>query len=183
VYAFVIAVFVYRDVPPANVPSVVIDSAKVTAMLMFIIANAYLFAFVLTSEQLPQMVSEAIIDLGMPPWAFLLVVNLLLLVAGQFVDPTSVVLILAPLLFPIATDFGIDPIHFGIIMVVNLEIGLVTPPVGLNLFVATGVGKMSLEGVIRAAFPWLFLLLGFLAIVTYVPVVSLALPKWMGVLP
>ncbi len=183
VYAFVIAVFVYRDVRLAKVPSVVIDSAKVTAMLMFIIANAYIFAFVLTSEQIPQMASQAIIDLGMPPWAFLLVVNLLLLVAGQFVDPTSVVLILAPLLFPIATDLGIDPIHFGIIMVVNLEIGLVTPPVGLNLFVATGVGKMSLEGVIRASFPWLLLLLSFLIVVTYVPAVSLALPRWMGVLP
>jgi len=183
VYAFVIAVFVYRDVPLAKAPSVVIDSAKVTAMLMFIIANAYIFAFVLTSEQIPQMASQAIIDLGMPPWAFLLVVNLLLLVAGQFVDPTSVVLILAPLLFPIATDLGIDPIHFGIVMVVNLEIGLVTPPVGLNLFVATGVGKMTLEGVIRAAFPWLLLLLSFLVVVTYVPAVSLTLPKWMGVLP
>lgn len=182
VYSILVAVFVYRDVPLVRVPEVVIDSAKVTAMLMFIIANAYVFAFVLTSEQIPQMVSQAIIGLGMPPWAFLLVVNLLLLVAGQFVDPSSVVLILAPLLFPIATDLGIDPIHFGIIMVVNLEIGLVTPPVGLNLFVTAGVARMSFEGVIRAATPWLFLLIGFLTIVTYVPSVSLALPAWMGIL-
>jgi C4-dicarboxylate transporter DctM subunit len=183
VYSFLVAVLIYRDVPLAKVPTVVIDSAKVTAMLMFIIANAYIFAFVLTSEQIPQMVSQIIIDLGMPPWAFLLAVNLLLLAAGQFVDPTSVVLILAPLLFPIATDLGIDPVHFGIIMVVNLEIGLVTPPVGLNLFVATGVANMSLEGVIKAAYPWLLLLLGFLVVVTYVPALSLGLPRWMNVLP
>ena len=182
VYALIIAVFVYREVPFSGIPSVFIDSAKITAMLMFIIANAYVFAFVLTSEQIPQMASQAIIDLGMPPWAFLIVVNILLLIAGQFVDPSSVILILAPLLFPIAVDLGIDPIHFGIIMVVNLEIGLVTPPVGLNLFVATGVSNMSLENVIRAAAPWLLLLLGFLVVITYVPAVSLALPRWMGVL-
>jgi C4-dicarboxylate transporter, DctM subunit len=180
VYAFIVAVFIHRDVTMAQTGGLVLDSAKLTAMLMFIIANAYVFAFVLTSEQIPQVASQAIIDLGLPPWAFLLLVNVLLLIAGQFIDPSSVILILAPLLFPIAMDLGIDPVHFGIMMVVNLEIGLVTPPVGLNLFVASGVANMSLEDIIKAAFPWLLMLVSFLVIVTYVPSISLGLPRWLG---
>jgi C4-dicarboxylate transporter DctM subunit len=148
-------------------------------MLMFIIANAYLFAFVLTTEQIPQLASSTIIDLGLPPWGFLLVVNILLLVAGNFMEPSSVILILAPIVFPIATSMGIDPVHLGIIMVVNLEIGMVTPPVGLNLFVTSGVAKMPIEQVIMAALPWLMILLSVLIIVTYVPIVSMFLPGFM----
>ena len=148
-------------------------------MLLFIIANAFLFAFVLTTMQIPQQASEAIIALGLPPWAFLLTVNVLLLIAGNFMEPTSVILILAPILFPIAMDMGIDPVHLGIIMVVNLEIGMVTPPVGLNLFVTAGVAGMSLEKVIMAALPWLLILLTVLIIVTYVPLISLFLPSLM----
>ena len=148
-------------------------------MLMFIIANAYLFAFVLTTEQVPQMASQTIISMGLPPWAFLLVVNVMLLIAGNFMEPSSVILILAPIIFPIAMSMGIDPVHLGIIMVVNLEIGMVTPPVGLNLFVTAGVAKMPIEQVIMAALPWLLILLSVLIIVTYVPIVSLLLPGLM----
>jgi len=158
---------------------VLIEASRVTVMLMFIIANAYLFAFVLTTEQVPQMASRAIIDLGLPPWGFLLVVNVLLLIAGNFMEPSSVILILAPIVFPIAMSMGIDPVHLGIIMVVNLEIGMVTPPVGLNLFVTSGVAKMSIEEVIVAALPWLMILLSVLIIVTYVPAVSLLLTGLM----
>ena len=111
-----------------------------------------------------------------PAWAFLIVVNLLLLGAGMFMEPTGIILILAPILFPIAMQLGIDPVHLGIIMVVNLEIGLVTPPVGLNLFVTAGITKMSVGEVIHAALPWLLVLLGFLVVITYVPWISLALP-------
>jgi C4-dicarboxylate transporter DctM subunit len=175
VYAFVIAVFVYRDVHLREVPRVVADAAKVTAMLMFIIGNAYLFAFVLTTEQVPQTLSQWVTDLGLPPWGFLIMLNLLLLVAGSFMEATSVVLIFAPIMFPIATALGIHPVHLGIIMVVNMEIGMVTPPVGLNLFVTSGISGLPVTRVVRAALPWLVVLLLALIIVTYVPWVSLVL--------
>ncbi|MED5535701.1 MAG: TRAP transporter large permease, partial [Pseudomonadota bacterium] len=182
VYAFIVAVFVYKDIKLKDVPQVLTESAKITAMLMFIIANAYLFAFVLTTEQIPQIASEWIVGLGLPPWGFLIVVNILLLVFGNFMEPTSVVLILTPIIFPIATQMGIDPIHLGIIMVLNMQIGLVTPPVGLNLFVTASVAKMPMEEVIRAAIPWLMVLLSVLIIITYVPIVSLIVPSLLGVL-
>ncbi len=176
-YAFFIAVFVYRDVKFYQVPSVLLDAAKVTVMLMFLIANALLFAYVLTTERIPQEIAEQIISMGMEPWQFLLVVNILLLIAGNFMEPTGIILILAPILLPIATELGIDPIHLGIIMVVNLEIGMVTPPVGLNLFVTAGITNMSIMQVVRAALPWLMVLLVFLGLVTYIPSLSLWLPS------
>jgi len=177
VYAFAIAVFVYKDIGITDVPRVLRDAAKVTVMLMFIVANALLFAHVLTTERIPQQIAEAIVGSGMSDWQFLLVVNLLLLIAGMFMEPTGIILILAPILFPIATRLGIDPVHLGIIMVVNLEIGMVTPPIGLNLFVTTGITGMSIMQVARAALPWTLVLLLFLAIVTYVPWLSLVLPN------
>jgi C4-dicarboxylate transporter DctM subunit len=176
-YAFFIAVFIYRDVRLREVPKVVAEAAKVTAMLMFIIGNAYLFAFVLTTEQVPQAMSQWITELGLPPWAFLIVLNLLLLAAGSFMEATSVVLIFAPIMFPIAVALGIDPIHLGIIMTVNMEIGMITPPVGLNLFVTSGIAGLPVTKVIRAALPWLVVLLAALIIVTYVPWVTLVLPQ------
>lgn len=177
VYAFLIALFVYRDLGLRDVPRVLIESAKVTVMLLFIISNAILFAHVLTTEQIPQTIAQAITEAGLAPWQFLLVVNILLLVAGNFMEPSAIILILAPILFPIAVQLGIDPIHLGIIMVVNMEIGMVTPPVGLNLFVTAGVTGMSVLEVVRAAMPWLGVLLLFLAITTYVPILSLWLPN------
>ena len=179
VYAFLIAVFVYRDIGLKDVPKVLIDSGKVTVMLMFIVANALLFAHVLTTERIPQTVAEVIVGWGMAPWQFLIVVNLLLLVAGMFMEPTGIILIMAPILFPIASRLGIDPVHLGIIMVVNLEIGMITPPVGLNLFVTAGITGMSIGQVVRAALPWTSVLLVFLLIITYVPVISLWLPRLM----
>jgi C4-dicarboxylate transporter DctM subunit len=179
VYALIIAIYVHRDIHWKELPRVFTESARITIMLMFIIANAYLFAFVLTTEQIPQMASQAIIGMGLPAWAFLLVVNVLLLIAGNFMEPSSVILILAPILFPIAMSMGIDPVHLGIIMVVNLEIGMVTPPVGLNLFVTAGVARMPIEEVVMAALPWLLVLISVLIIVTYVPLISLFLPGLM----
>ena len=175
VYAFIIAVFVYRDIRLRELPTVIAGAAKVTAMLMFIIANAYLFAFVLTTEQVPQTMSQWVTELGLPPWAFLVVLNLLLLVAGSFMEATSVMLIFAPIMFPIATALGIHPVHLGIIMTVNMEIGMITPPVGLNLFVTSGIAQLPVTKVIRAALPWLAVLLAALLVVTYVPSVSLVL--------
>ena len=161
----------------SRVPHVLVDAAKVTVMLMFIVANALLFAHVLTTERIPQAITEQIVAMGMPAWQFLIVVNILLLIAGCFMEPTGIILILAPILFPIATQLGIDPVHLGIIMVVNLEIGMVTPPVGLNLFVTAGITGMSVMEVVRAALPWLSVLLVFLVLITYVPQITLWLPN------
>ena len=179
VYALFIAVFIYKDLKFSDLPKVFLESSKTTVMLMFIVANALLFAHVLTTERIPQAIAESIVQIGMEPWMFLLVVNVLLLIAGNFMEPTGIILILAPILFPIATELGIDPIHLGIIMVVNMEIGMVTPPVGLNLFVTSGVTGMNLMQVTRAALPWLSVLLVFLLMVTYIPDISLALPNYV----
>jgi C4-dicarboxylate transporter, DctM subunit len=173
VYALFVAVFIYRDLGFKDLPEVFLESSKTTVMLMFIVANALLFAHVLTTERIPQTIAEHILEVGMSPWMFLIVVNVLLLVAGAFME----ILILAPILFPIASQLGIDPIHLGVIMVVNMEIGMVTPPVGLNLFVTAGVTKMTLMQVTRAALPWLSVLMVFLALVTYIPSITLALPN------
>jgi C4-dicarboxylate transporter DctM subunit len=178
VYAFIIAVFVYRDIGLTDVPKVLIDSAKVSVMLMFIIANAILFGHVLTTERIPQMISEAIVGANMDAWMFLVVVNILLLIAGNFMEPSSIILILAPIFFPVATALGIDPTHLGIIMVVNMEIGMITPPVGLNLYVTSGITGMSLWDVVKAAIPWTSILLLFLLIITYIPIITTVVPNF-----
>ena len=179
VYALIVAVFIYKDLGLKDLPGVFLESSKTTVMLMFIVANALLFAHVLTTERIPQAIAEHILAVGMTPWMFLAVVNIILLVAGNFMEPTGIILILAPILFPIAVKLGIDPIHLGIIMVVNMEVGMVTPPVGLNLFVTSGVTGMNLVQVTKAALPWLMVLLVFLVIITYVPAISLALPDML----
>jgi C4-dicarboxylate transporter DctM subunit len=177
VYAFIVAVFFYRDLKFRDIPRVIIDSGKVSIMLMFIIINAMLFGHVLTTEQIPQKIAEAILSVGMQSWMFLIVVNILLLIGGCFMEPSGLLLILVPIFFPIAKQLGIDPIHLGIIIVVNMEIGMLTPPVGLNLFVIAGITDMTVVEVVKAVMPWLLILLVFLMIVTYVPSISLVLPN------
>jgi C4-dicarboxylate transporter DctM subunit len=226
VYAFLVAVFVYRDMGPlkerpawrpawlrpepstiaSNLPLVVpvatfaggfvqslvylpatmvhkdvrhvmVEAGRTTIMLMFIIANAMLFAHVLTTERIPHVITQWIVEAGFQPWSFLIIVNVLLLIAGNFMEPSAILLIMAPILFPIAMQLGIDPVHLGIIMVVNMEIGLITPPVGLNLFVTSGITGMSILEVVRAALPWLGILLIFLILITYVPAISTFLPN------
>jgi C4-dicarboxylate transporter, DctM subunit len=177
VYAFFAAVFIYRDLHIADVPRVLLDSSRVSVMLMFIIGNAFLFGHVLTTSQIPQNIAQMVTDANMAPWQFLLIINIILLVAGNFMDPSAIVLITAPIFFPTAVKLGIDPIHLGIVYVVNMEIGLVTPPVGLNLFVASGITGMPLTAVVRASVGWLMILLGFLIFITYVPGVTTYLPN------
>ena len=160
-----------------EVQKVVRDASKVSIMLLFIIANAMLFAHVLTTERIPHTLAALIMDMGLSPWMFLIVVNIMLLVAGNFMEPSAILLIMAPILFPIAVQLGIDPIHLGIIMVVNMEIGMLTPPVGLNLFVTAGITGNSIGWVIKAALPWLCILLFFLMCITYIPEISLFLPE------
>ncbi len=177
VYAFVIAVFVYKDMRLAQVPRVLRDSAAMSAMLLYIITNAVLFSFLMTSEGIPQAMAGWILDSGFGMISFLLVVNLLLLLAGNVMEPSSIVLIMAPILFPVAIALGIDPVHFGIIMVVNMEIGMCHPPVGLNLYVASSITKMGITELTVAVWPWLLTMLGFLLLITYVPQLSLWLPN------
>ena len=155
---------------------VMVDSSKTIIMLMFIIVNALLFAHVLTSERIPQAITDWMIGAGFNWFTFLIAVNLLLLLGGQFMEPSGLLLIVAPVVFPIAMELGVDPVHLGIIMVVNMEIGMITPPVGLNLFVTSGVAGMPMMRVVRAALPFLAVLFVFLILVTYVPWLSTYLP-------
>ncbi len=177
VYAFFIAVFVYKDLKLKQVGKVLLDSAAMSAMLLYIITNAVLFSFLMTSENIPQAMAGWITALGLGKVAFLLVVNVLLLLAGNVMEPSSIVLIMAPILFPVAVSLGINPIHFGILIVVNMEVGMCHPPVGLNLYVASGVAKMGISELTVAVMPWLLTMLGFLMLITYVPQISLWLPN------
>lgn len=180
VYAFFIAVFVYKDIRLRDVPRVLLNSAAMSAMLLYIITNAVMFAFILTSEQIPQALSAWIVDLGLGWVGFLLVVNVMLLVIGMVMEPSAIVLIMAPILFPVAAKLGIDPVHFGIMMVVNMEIGLCTPPVGLNLYVGSAISRLGLTQVSVAVVPWLLTALIFLALITYIPAITLLLPNLLG---
>jgi C4-dicarboxylate transporter DctM subunit len=175
VYAFICAVFIYRSLPMRDVPKVLLHAANTSSMLLYIITNAILFNFLLTSEQIPQQLSQWVVAMNLESWQFLIVVNLVLLLAGQFMEPSSIILILAPLFLPIAKALGIDPIHLGIIMTVNMEIGMITPPVGLNLYVASHLSKMGLTEVSKAALPFVGVMIMYLALVTYVPQISMFL--------
>jgi C4-dicarboxylate transporter DctM subunit len=182
VYAFVVVVFVYRDFSLRDVPKVLLASANMSAMLLYIITNAVLFSFLLTHENIPQAVSDWLMSSGLGVVGFLIAVNILLLVMGSFMEPSSIILITAPILFPIAMAMGIDPVHFGIMITVNMEIGMITPPVGLNLYVASGISKLGLTEMSIAVSPWLLTMLVFLMIVTFVPELSLWLPRTLGML-
>jgi len=197
VYAFIIANFVYCDMGPfsqegrrggnfilrtaavlwhPDTKKALFEAGKLTITLMFIIANALILKHVLTEERIPQMITEAMLGAGFGPIMFLIVVNIILLIGGQFMEPSGLLVIVAPLVFPIAMELGIDPIHLGIIMVVNMEIGMITPPVGLNLFVTAGVAKMSVMRVVQAALPFVGIMFIFLIMVTYIPIISTWLP-------
>ncbi len=183
VYAFIVAVFVYKDMSLKQIPKVLLDSASMSAMLLYIITNAVLFSFLMTSENIPQAMADWMINQGFGPVAFLLVVNILLLLAGNVMEPSSIILILAPILFPVAIKLGINPIHFGILIVVNMEVGMCHPPVGLNLYVASGITKMGISELTMAVMPWLLTMLAFLMVVTYWPGLTLWLPRLLGMTP
>ena len=182
VYAFLVAVFVYKDMPLSKVPKVLLDSANMSAMLLYIITNAVLFSFLLTNENIPQALAQWMVDTGLGPVGFLAAVNILLLLAGNIMEPSSIILITAPILFPVAMALGINPIHFGIMVTVNMEIGMITPPVGLNLYVASGISRLGMTETTIACFPWLLTMLVFLMLITYWPALTLWLPGAMGML-
>lgn len=182
VYAFICAVFIYRDLGLKDVPKVLLNSANMSAMLLYIITNAVLFSFIMTNENIPQALADWMLGNGLGIITFLLAVNVILLLAGNFMEPSSIVLIFAPILFPVAIALGIHPVHFGILMVVNMEVGMCHPPVGLNLYVASGITKMGITELTVAVWPWLLSMLGFLMVVTYWPDLSLWLPRTMGMI-
>ena len=182
VYAFFVAVYVYKDMSLAKVPKVLLDSANMSAMLLYIITNAVMFSYLMTSEQIPQELAAWMLDKGLGVVAFLLFVNIVLLLAGNVMEPSSIVLIMAQILFPVAMKLGIDPVHFGIMMVVNMEVGMCHPPVGLNLYVASGITKMGITELTIAVWPWLLTMLVFLVVVTYWPAMSIWLPKMLGMM-
>jgi len=179
VWALFISVFIYKDVKAKDLYVTILESAKTTAMIMFIIANAMLFAHFLTLENIPQTITQALIAIHVHKIAFLLLVNVILIIAGAFMEPSAIIMIMVPLLLPIATALGVDPIHFGIIMTVNMELGMVSPPVGLNLFVTSGLTNMSMKDVMIATLPWTITIFVGLMLVTYVPEISLWLPNLM----
>ncbi|MCK9689542.1 TRAP transporter large permease [Scleromatobacter humisilvae] len=176
VYAFVISVFVYKDLKIRDVPKILRNAAAMSAMLLYIITNAVLFSFLLTSEQIPQAMASWMAAQGFGVVVFLFLVNVILLVAGNFMDPSAIVLIMAPILYPVAVKLGVNPIHMGILMAVNMEVGMCHPPVGLNLYVASGITKMGITELTVAVWPWLLTMIGFLLLVTYWPPLSLWLP-------
>jgi len=179
VYAFFISVFVYKDLKLRDVPKSLRNAAAMSSMLLYIITNAVLFSFLLTSEQIPQAMAGWMTAQGFGLVVFLLLVNVILLAAGNFMDPAAIVLIMAPILFPMAVKMGVDPVHFGILMAVNMEVGLCHPPVGLNLYVASGITKMGITELTVAVWPWLLTMICFLVLVTFWPGLSLWLPHLM----
>ena len=181
-YAFVISVFVYKELSLTEVPRVLLRAASMSAMILYIITNAAVFSWLLTSEQIPQSMAEWMTAQGFGVVAFLFVTNIVLLAAGNFMDPAAITLIMAPILFPMAAVLGIHPVHLGILMAVNMEVGLCHPPVGLNLYVAAGITKMGITELTISVLPWLFVMLLFLVLITYVPAISLWLPHTLGML-
>ncbi len=181
-YAFIISVFVYKELAITDVPRVLLRAASMSAMILYIITNAAVFSWLLTSEQIPQSMAEWMTAQGFGVVAFLFVTNIVLLAAGNFMDPAAITLIMAPILFPMSAALGINPVHLGILMSVNMEVGLCHPPVGLNLYVAAGITKMGIAELTIAVLPWLFVMLMFLVLITYVPAISLWLPHALGML-
>ncbi|SEN48569.1 C4-dicarboxylate transporter, DctM subunit [Bradyrhizobium sp. OK095] len=180
VYSFFISVFVYKAIGMKDVPRVLLRAANTSAMLLYIVTNAVLFSFVLANENLPSVLADWIAAQNLGWVGFLLVVNVLLLLAGNFMEPNSIILIMAPILAPAAKKLGIDLVHFGIVMDVNMEVGLCHPPVGLNLYVASMIARMRITELAVAVMPWLLTMLGFLVIVTYWPDLTLWLPRVLG---
>jgi len=180
VYAFFISVFVYKDLKLKDVPHILRNAAAMSSMLLYIITNAVLFSFLLTSEQIPQAMASWMAAQGFGVVVFLLLVNIILLAAGNFMDPSAIVLIMAPILYPVAVKLGVNPVHMGILMAVNMEVGMCHPPVGLNLYVASGITKMGITELTVAVWPWLLTMIGFLAVITYWPPLSLWLPHLLA---
>lgn len=179
VYAFVIGFFVYREIKLARLPAIIADAALGTAIVMLVIGASELFSWILAAEQVPVKMAEAMLSVSSSPWVVLLLVNVLLFVVGIWLEPAPALIILVPVLAPLAQKVGIDPVHFGAVVVINLVIGLITPPVGASLFVVCSVAKLSLERVSRAIWPFIGVAILVLLLVTYIPPLTTWLPRML----
>ncbi|MFO0293651.1 MAG: TRAP transporter large permease [Rhodospirillales bacterium] len=174
-YALVLGCLIYREIPLRDLPRIFADSALTSAVVMVIVGFAFIFAYAMALMRAPQQIAAVIKGFSADPHVFLLIVNLFLFVVGMFMETFAALIILAPVLAPVAEQLGIDPVHFGLVMIVNLAIGMVTPPVGVNLFVACGIANVTMEQLMRPLLVFLVVLVGNMFIITYVPWLSLAL--------
>lgn len=175
-YAVIVSAFVYRELSFNQLVEISISSAILTAKIFIIVAASGVFSWVLTVGKVPQELTQLVGEVGMSPWFFLLLVNILFVVIGCLIDPNSAVLIMTPLLFPIAMALGIDPVHFGIVLTVNLAIGMYTPPFGLNLFVSAGMLRVPMKEIIAGLGPFMIASIVGLLLVTYIPILSTLVP-------
>jgi C4-dicarboxylate transporter DctM subunit len=182
-YAFSISFFVYRDIRLRDLPRIIIDTGVTSAMVMLVIGTASIFSWLLASEEIPQSVCTAILNVTHSRILILLFVNIILLVVGTFMETTASLIILTPVLLPLVTQIGVDPLHFGVILVLNLVIGLTTPPVGVCLFIACAIGKISLERISRAILPFILASIVVLGIATYWEWLIIFIPKFFGYVP
>lgn len=176
-YAFTVSFVVYREIRWKDLPKVLIDSVVTTSIIMFVIANSAIFGWILANQQVPQAVAQIFLSISNNKWVILFLLNIFLLFVGTFMETTASLIILTPILFPLAVKVGVDPIHFGLVMVLNLVIGLITPPLGVCLFIACSIAKITLEQIVRAILPFLIAAIAILFIVTYIPQLSLWIPQ------
>jgi C4-dicarboxylate transporter DctM subunit len=182
-YAFVISFFVYRDIRLRDLPRIIIDTGAMSAVVMLVIGTASIFSWLLASEEIPQTVSTAILKVTDNRILILLCVNIILLIVGTFMETTASLIILTPVLLPLMIQVGVDPLHFGVILVLNLVIGLTTPPVGVCLFIACSIGKIRLERISRAILPFILASIAVLVIATYWESLIMFIPKYFGYVP
>ncbi|WP_372996082.1 TRAP transporter large permease [Lutispora sp.] len=179
VYGIVVGVFIYREVNLKNLYEILVESAVQSAVVMIIVACASLFAWIVTTQGVAAMVSNYLLQISNSQYLFLLIINIVLLIAGCFIDAVSALYIFVPIMLPVALQLGYDPIAFGIVMTMNLAIGQVTPPVGVNLYVACGISKVSLKDISRKVIPFVIASIISLLLITYIPQLSLWLPNMM----
>ncbi|AEE90345.1 conserved membrane protein of unknown function [Tepidanaerobacter acetatoxydans Re1] len=177
VYGFVIGFFIYRELSVKDLPKIFVNTAVSTSVVMFIISTAQVFGWIMTSQRIPDQIAQAFINFSTSPYVILLLINLLLLVVGCFMETNAAIIILAPIFLPLIVKLGIDPILFGLIMVVNLAIGMITPPLGVNLFVACGICDMTLERISKSVLPFLIAMIVALMLITYIPGITMFLPN------
>ena len=180
-YGFIIGFFVYRELSLSKLKDILVNTSVGTATIMFIIATSSVFSWILTAQRVPEAVAEAILSISTNPIVILTLINLLLLFIGTFMETVASIIILVPVLLPVVTQIGVDPLHFGIIIVVNLAIGMVTPPLGVCLFVGCGISGITLESISKAVWPFILSMIVAVLLLTYIPWISIILPRLAGI--
>lgn len=180
IYGVLLSMVVYRELSPRDIPTILSNSARLTGMVMLMVGMSSVFAWIVTAQRIPHAVTEAMMSFSQEPWVFLIMVNILLLVVGMFIDVTPAIITFSPILFPIAMQLGIDPVHFGIVVVANLGIGFITPPVGSCLYVAAGIAGISIEPVVKRIMPFFLMMVVTLIAITYWPDMTLFVPRMLG---